>query len=233
MKITKIFVCLLALLAFSCDNDVNVNFPEYPNFPPDGTNCLEGEGSVISEARTPTDDFNSIDSFIFADILLTQGPAEDIILEGQRNIIDQINTDVVNDELRLTLDRCVSISEAVTVDITIPEIENITLMGVGNVIAQNDLDLTELEINFSGVGDFRLRGTSENLEITFTGVGDINAFDLTTDICDINMSGVGNVEVFVNDELNVTITGAGNVYYRGNPTITSNITGTGSLIDAN
>ncbi len=233
MKISKFIASLIALLIISCDNDVNVDFPDFPNFPPNSTNCLAGQGAIVSETRTITDDFNSINSFIFGDIFITQGPKEDIRIEGQQNIIDQINTDVVNGELRLTLDRCVSIGQAVKVYVVVPEIESLTLLGVGDIIAQNDFDLSELNITLTGTGDIRLRGNSSNLDILLTGVGDVKAFEMTSDICEVRISGVGDTEVSVNDELNVTITGTGDLYYKGNPTITSTITGSGTIIDAN
>ena len=233
MKTPKLFIILIVLLTFSCDNDVNVEFPDYPNFPPTGTNCLRGQGNIVSEARTIADNFTAINSSIFADILITQGPKEDIRIEAQQNIINQINMDVVNGELRITQSRCVSIAEAIEVYITLPEIESIALTGVGKIILQNDLDVTSLEIVLSGTGDFILRGVADNLDVEFTGVGDIQAFELITDICNVNISGVGDAELFVNEELNVTITGTGNLYYKGNPAISSSITGTGSVIDAN
>jgi len=232
----KIFLCVitvLSLLMFSCDNDVNVNLPDHPNFPTNGTNCLIGEGVVVMQSRTITDPFTEIKSSIFADILVTQGAQEDILLEGQQNILDQINTEVVNGELQLELDRCINIAQTVRVHITIPDIESLELAGVGDVVAQNDFDLTDLYIGLTGVGNFRIQGTSTFLDIDLIGVGDVDAFDLISDICQVRVSGVGDVEVTVNDELEVTISGVGDVYYKGNPTINSNISGTGAVIDAN
>lgn len=140
---------------------------------------------------------------------------------------------MVNDELNLKLNRCEDISQAVKVHITVPEINSLTLTGVGDFIAQNDFDLTDLKIVLTGVGDFILKGTTTTLDITLSGVGDVKAFDINSDVCNIDITGVGDAEVFVVNELNVTITGAGKVYYKGNPTINSNITGTGSIVDSN
>ena len=228
MKTSRLFLLFVALLTLSCSVDVNNDFPD--NFSPNS--CLDGQGSIVSETRLLAD-FHSINSTIFADIHLTQGPNEDIIIEAQQNILRELNTTVVEGELRLTLDRCVDIIQPVKVLITIPEINNLTLTGVGDFIAINDFDLTELNVVLTGVGDFNLKGTTTAMDITLTGVGDVKAFDLNSDMCDIDITGVGDAEVFVNDELNVTITGIGSLFYKGNPTITSNITGTGSIVDSN
>ena len=233
MKIHRYMISVLALLVFSCDNDVNVNFPDHPNFPSDGTNCLKGSGLIVMQDRTIADPFTKIKSSIYADILVTQGVQEDVLLEGQQNILDQITTEVINGELHIKLDRCVSIAQAVKVHIAIPDIESLELEGVGDVVAQNDLDLTDLQIVLTGTGNFQLQGVATFLDIDLTGVGDVEVFDLIADVCQVRITGVGNVEVTVNDELDVSISGVGDVYYKGNPMISSNITGTGAIIDAN
>lgn len=229
MKILKFISLLVVLLTLSCSSDVNINLPDN-NFPPN--NCLDGQGLIISEPRTLAD-FHSINNTIFADILLTQGPKEDVIIEAQQNILTELKTSVVNGELRLMLDRCIDSSQAMKVHITIPEIRELTLTGVGDIIAQNDFDLVDLDVTLTGVGDFDLQGTTTTLDILLTGVGDIKAFDLNSDICDIVISGKGDAEVLVNDTLDATISGIGTVFYKGNPVITSNISGTGDIINSN
>jgi len=225
MKFLKPILVLAVLLNFSCDLDSDNNF-YYEN------NCIDGQGVIVSETRVLTD-FNRINSSIYADILLTQGSKEDIIIEAQQNILDEIETTVVNDELRITLNRCVDIPEAVKVYITIPEIQGLTLTGVGGFMAQNDFSLTDFDVTLTGTGDITLQGTANTFDILLTGVGDVNAFNLITEETNVNITGTGDVEVFVNDELNVTITGVGDVLYKGSPVITTNITGLGSVIDAN
>ncbi len=231
MKITRLLISAIVLLTMSCTSDINIDYHDY--FPDNSSNnCLRGQGTIVSETRV-LDDFHSIVSTIFADILITQGPKEDVIIEAQPNILRELKTEVVNGELRLRLNRCVNIAQAVKVHITIPEIRSLTMTGVGDIIAQNEFDSNELKIVLTGVGDFNLIGLTKTLDITLTGVGDIKSFGLNSDTCDVNITGVGDVELFVNDELNVTITGTGTIFYKGNPTINSTITGSGSVVDAN
>ncbi|MCP4975078.1 MAG: DUF2807 domain-containing protein [Maribacter sp.] len=227
MKIKKLLFPAIFLLSMSCTSDVNINYPDNSS-----NNCLQGQGTIVSENRV-LDDFHSIASTIFADILITQGTKEDVIIEAQPNILSEIKTEVVNGELRLQLNRCVNIAQAMKVHITIPEIKSLTMTGVGDIVAQNEFDANELKIVLTGVGDFNLMGSTKTLDITLTGVGDIKAFGLNTDTCDVNITGVGDAELFVNDELNVTITGTGTIFYKGNPTVNSTITGSGSVVDAN
>ena len=223
MKISKFILLLVLLITLACNKD--------DNFSP-GNNCLRGQGTIVSETRTLSN-FHSINNTIFADILLTQGPQEDVMIEAQQNILEEVKTEVINGELRITHNRCLDIVDPVILHVTIPEIENLTLTGVGDIIAQNEFDLADLKITLTGAGNFDLQGIATSLDIRLTGVGNVSAFDLNADVCNVSISGVGDVEVFVNDELNVTITGVGTVSYIGNPTITSNISGSGGIVNSN
>ncbi len=227
MKCIRPLLSACVLLILSCTSDVNINYPDTSS-----ENCLDGQGTIVSETRI-LGDFHSIDTTIFADILITQGPKEDMIIEAQPNILHEIISEVVNGELRLRLNRCVNITQAAKVHITIPEISELTMTGVGDIIAQNEFDLTDLNINLTGVGNFDLQGATETLDITLLGVGEVKAFEMNSNVCNLQLTGVGDVEVFVNEELNVTITGTGTIFFKGNPTVNSTITGSGSVVDAN
>lgn len=222
----RTFILLILLLPIlSCLNNGDDVFPP-------SNNCIDGQGAIVTETRT-VNDFHSINNLIVADIFLTQGPKEDIILEAQQNILDQLKTIVVNNELRLSFTRCVDIQEKVKIYISIPDIKNLTVTGVGDLVAQNDFNLSELNVVLTGVGDVILKGITSELNIMLTGVGNVKTFQFNTDLCDATLTGVGDIEVFVNDQLNVNLTGVGNVYYKGNPTISATITGSGSVVDAN
>jgi len=123
--------------------------------------------------------------------------------------------EVVNQTLKVGLDKDVSIDqhEEIRFEITIPEINDIELVGIGDFVLSGE-DPTELTI-------------------TLTGVGNIRAFEMKVNICNIILTGVGDCEVYVIDELNVTIAGVGKVYNKGNPSVNSTITGLGQLINAN
>lgn len=232
----KYSILLAALIVgfFSCDNDVTINVPDTNNFPPNSSNCITGEGPIVMQSVTVTDPYQRIESLLFADVFITQGPLEDIRFEGQQNILDQIRIGVFNGRLLLDLDECINTEEAVKVYISHPEIEALILGGAGKIVMENDHVLTNLEVDLEGVGDIRLRGTVDTLDIELEpGVGNILAFDMIADVCEVRLEGVGDVEVYVNDELDVFLSGTGNVYYKGNPTVTSEITGLGSVIDAN
>ncbi|MCF8304680.1 MAG: DUF2807 domain-containing protein [Bacteroidales bacterium] len=99
-----------------------------------------------------------------------------------------------------------------------------------------DLNASAGEIvceGISGSGDVYLGGSTDAQSIQISGSGNYKAFRLASNTADVVVSGSGDCEVNVSQELAVDISGSGNVYYKGNPSINTSITGTGELIDAN
>ena len=214
----------LALLLFSCGDDDD-----------DNSECIEASGPVTTEERV-VDNFSSIRFNGVGNLLLTQGAPQSVELVTNENILELIETRVSSGTLIVGFvdDACIEGSiDQLDIVVTVPEIETLALEGVGNITGENDFDLDALSIELDGVGNVILSGTVTNLEIASTGVGNVQAFDLESDICEVNLTGVGSVSVTVNSELDVNLTGAGSVRYKGRPTISSSISGTGSLIDAN
>jgi hypothetical protein len=150
-----------------------------------------------------------------ANFYVTIGSPQSVVLKAQQNIMDVMSWEVANKSLKVKLDKDVSIQnyEEIRFEITVPEID---------------------DINLVGIGDFELAGNNQDkLSITLTGVGHINAYDMQVNTCNITLTGVGDCKVYVLDQLNATITGVGSVYYKGNPDINSVITGVGKLVNAN
>jgi len=175
-----------------------------------------GTGPVVTETLN-LPPFHRIEHTGVANIIITLGSPQSVVLKAQQNIIDVLTWEVVDNTLKIGVQEKTSISVETTEDIrfemVISEISDIGLLGVGS------FDLS---------GDFQ-----DELSVSLIGVGNIEAYDLEVGKCTILSTGVGDCRVRVRDELNVTITGVGNIYYKGNPTITQKITGIGNLIDDN
>lgn len=173
-----------------------------------------GTGPVITR-NLDLQAFNKIENTGIANFYITIGSPQSVVLKAQQNIIDVMTWEVGNQALKVGFDKDVSIekNEEIRFEITIPEIE---------------------EIELTGVGDFDLSGADQDeLTVNLTGVGSVRAYDMKVSTCNITLTGVGDCKVFVIDELNVTIAGVGYVYYKGDPEINSTLTGVGRLINDN
>jgi hypothetical protein len=175
---------------------------------------IVGSGPVVTKTLS-LDTFSKIENTGVADIHVTVGEPQSVVLKAQQNIIDVMTIGVLGDVLEIGLQSNVSIEKADTImfDITIPELSSVSLTGVGDYFLS---------------GDYR-----DAFTIRISGVGNVKAFGLEVGTCNIIITGVGDCEVNVRDVLNVDITGVGNVHYKGQPSISSSISGIGALIDAN
>jgi hypothetical protein len=173
-----------------------------------------GTGPVVTR-NLDLQSFKKIENTGIANFYITIGSPQKVVLKAQQNIIDVLTWEVASQSLKVGLEKDVSIEdkEEIRFEITVPEI--------------NDIELT-------GVGDFELSGEDQSeLSVNLTGVGSVRAYEMKVNTCNITLTGVGDCKVFVIDELNVTIAGVGYVYYKGDPAINSTITGVGRLINAN
>ena len=223
LKKTTIQFLWVALFMVACatDDDFGRNQP-----------CISGEGSLTSEVFT----LNSFSRIAFAvpgNLLLTQGATQSVEISAQPNIFNELIVRVVNDELQIELDRCVNNMTPLEIEVTIPDIEALSITGTGSINAQNALDVDNLSLSIAGVGDITLIGNADVFDIDIAGSAEIHTFDFEVDDCQIDIAGQATVEVNVTDVLTVNIAGSGTVFYKGDPTITSNISGSGMLVDSN
>jgi len=215
--------------------------------------CESGYGEQSSQ-EIKVNEFNRINLTANADVYLSQGDTQEVSIVAQDNILKILKTNVIDQEMVIDFDECVSDYDKVKIYIKIKNIKALKVSGAGTIISEDNLisdniSLTiegsgniDLEkVNFekiisliSGSGDINLIGTNNQHVIQISGTGNINAFDLISHNVNVELSGSGNIHVFVNNTLNVKISGSGSVYYKGNPpNINMETTGTGKVISSN
>ncbi|CAH0994096.1 hypothetical protein EMA8858_00203 [Emticicia aquatica] len=215
-------------------------------------NFIEGSGIVQTEYRR-TAYFNRIELYFPAEVIVRQGPAKDIEIVAESNIINYVisrvsgNTLILDDYGRLR-----SINN-VKVYIQVPDINAVYVSGSGKVISDNKifsknmslrlsgsglidmaLDVTnDLVANLSGSGLIFMEGDTYNGIYDVSGSGKIESFDMHADNSDVVISGSGRCETTALSNLDVSISGSGSVWFRGNPRISKSISGSGKVFNAN
>jgi hypothetical protein len=230
-------VVCLSLLLFSCELD---------------DLCEKGEGATVSRTLDLAS-FHSITIDNAATVFLSQGEEQKVVVEGQENIIDLLDTNVDNETWTVDFTRnCVRDYRDLNIYITIPDIQRLTVDGSGNLVGETvfivddlslvidgsgDMDIAaeveELNTRIDGSGSVKLEGLATTARFFIRGSGDVSAFNLEAKNADVEIRGSGDVEVFATDFLNVDIDGSGDVFYKGNPEITLRIDGSGELENAN
>jgi len=213
--------------------------------------CVDGDGP--SELRElDIDEFDEIVLTMDAEIILTQGDEQSVMVDGKPNIIDEIERDVHHRRWTIEPDDCVRDVGNLVFFITIPHLRMLKISGPGEIYTDNtflvgDMDLEisgsgeidmgleadDLDIKISGSGKILLEGIADEMDASISGSGDIRAFEFPVRDADINISGSGDAEVHVDEFLRIRITGSGDVYYRGQPALDISISGSGDVVDAN
>lgn len=191
------------LFASSCEED-----------PFDDDRRVTGSGRVVTQP-VELNEFSVIDLEGVANIYIETGTTQSVSITAYANIIEFIDFRVVGDELLIGIreDKKLNSDEEIRIDITLPEIDAITLSGVGN---------------------FNLSGQAQHsLDIELNGVGNVDAYGLPLYEARIEINGTGNVSVKAKDRIYVDIDGLGNVYYLGDPQLDIDISGLGDVVSGN
>ncbi len=234
MKALSFFLSLaLAISTFSCEAQWSK---------------IKGEGSVVTK-NLDIDDFKNLGLGISADVVLTQGSTQSVKIEAQQNIIDNIKTRVKGSTWSIGFHENASNYKDITIYITVPTLESISIGGSGNITSTNkfdnsremdisiggsgdvsiDLSARDVDISIGGSGKVALKGDGEDLDISIGGSGDVMAYNFPVNSCSVSSAGSGDIELNVSDDLNVSLVGSGDVTYKGNPKVKSSIVGSGDV----
>lgn len=239
MKNLTFYVLIISLATFlsSCESNQLV--------------CLRVSSNIISETRE-LKDFRGVVFNHIGDLKLMQGPEFSFKIEGPDNIVELTKTKIDNGLLIIWTDDCFNGEYDLTVEITAPDYELVSLSGTGSIstVGPIEADVIEMEVigigeidadiyanqlftTIAGTGDITYRGSVLNHQLSCSGQFTLNGYALETDHTSINITGIGDSYVTATETLTVNIEGTGNVYYRGAPVIESDITGIGEIIDSN
>lgn len=210
-----------------------------------------GDGPSITKTYSLSG-FTGIDAGIDGDVYYTQDSVYKVEITGQANILDKIETPIVNGELRLQFKKFGHIGrhDRLVARISAPSVTSLGVNGPGNVYANNGVSSKNMNLrvngsgnlyvascmgndltgNISGSGRITVNGGkvyTENLRIS--GSGDIDLMNLEAENVSTNTSGSGNTSVYATKTLDIKISGSGNVYYRGNPSVNTSISGSGKV----
>ncbi|HYW95206.1 MAG TPA: head GIN domain-containing protein [Bacteroidales bacterium] len=204
----------------------------------------------FNDEEMPVDPFNKISISIPADVHLDQGSPQNLVIEADPSTLEKIKATVNDNQLVIKLrEPGQRLKGDVTIHITVPELENLSVAGSATVTAKRlfkageltlrlagsgdiefaDLQSGELDARISGSGKITLSGQTREFDVALAGSGDIDAFDFVTSGFDGKISGSGSCNVNVTGELGATIAGSGDIMYRGTPKVSSMVAGSGSI----
>jgi hypothetical protein len=237
---SSLIILFVSLLFISCDDE----------------SCIKGEGSV--ETRTiALASFDKVSLFGVDHLTIKQGDIQEVKVTGYPNIINELNTNITNQEWEIRLkDGCYNNAD-MDIEITIPDLKAANLIGSGRIKIDNFTNQENQLFALSGSGSIEIGGNSgtkelifsisgsgdisgienfinlESVKLNISGSGDFVAFPLQSLDYEVNLSGSGNANVYAENKLNGSITGSGNINYKGAPEINVAITGSGRVNNSN
>jgi hypothetical protein len=135
-----------------------------------------GEGPVVSETRNETG-FNGVAISVPADVVYTQAPTYKVELRAQRNILDLIESPVVNGELQLRFKRNLNLHsfDRVIIYISSPDMYSLSFSGSGKIEVPESIITARMRLAVSGSGDINSDSlkSPDNIETVISGSGDI------------------------------------------------------------
>lgn len=189
----------------------------------------------ISETRS-LDKFHELEIHGNYEILLRKGDKESLVIEAEEEILKYLITEVQDHKLKIYNKEKISGISNVTITLTYTNLAGITSGGAGNIksptkISSESLivkmkgaglmnlavDVDTLDVNLSGAGFISLSGKARIQNLSISGAGNLNAYELKSKACKVNLSGIGGAQIFVNDELHAQISGIGGIKYKGYP----------------
>ena len=192
-------------------------------------NSIKGSGKIVSEDREFTN-FNSIKLLGSIDVTINYSDNYNCTVRGDDNLISFIKTEVVNNNLQISINKSYSTTEGLVVNVNAQEYDEVSISGSGDI---NIIDFKNetLSLNINGSGDITANGEVNTLFAKISGSGDIISTELKSKSVTITINGSGDAKIWASDSISVKINGSGDIEYYGNPTnVESKINGSGELL---
>ncbi len=194
---------------------------------------------IIAQQREVRDvgNFTKISFRFPGKLYLKQGSPQKVELEGEKDVLQEVETDVEGNRLIIGKEdkwfNWNSGDDKITVYVTMPDIEGVSVSGSGDIIGQSKFKADDLDLNVSGSGSLSMDvDASGDIEADVSGSGDI---DLKGKCKSFNsdVSGSGKVVLFatIDNSASFGVSGSGKIEARGSAeNVKTNVSGSGKVL---
>jgi hypothetical protein len=204
------------------------------------------------EGRTYTPGpFDSIEISGSADVRFTQGPSDLVIVRGDDEVQRAIVLEVDHGKLRIDQGGAWRFWDPnrVRIEVQARELARVSISGAGDFVAPAPVRADTLTVSISGAGsarfarldaqkvlfgiagkgDGQVAGTTKELIVKISGHGEFRGENLRADLCEVQVSGVGNARIWSVEQLRVAVAGVGKIDYWGTPQVHRRISGAATI----
>ena len=226
---------LLALFTSSCAFDISFGEGQ------------RGNGQIVEESRTVTEEFTVVYASEGLDVFVTQGNDFSINVEADENIIELIGTDIRDG--RLKVHAIENIGRATkNVYVTLPVVDALETSSGADLIAQNtitsdkieleassgsdlevEVDANEVVAETSSGADIKVSGRTDMLYADASSGSDIKARGLLAKRCNADASSGADISVNVSESLVADASSGADISYTGEASVQKKKSVSGSV----
>ena len=170
------------------------------------------------------------------DVYLKKGDKESLKVEVTGIKTSDVITEVSGDYLKIHMQEGRYKDRTVKVYVTYVEIGKLSASSASNIFADGpiktkalslsassagtidiEIDVEELEAGASSAGDLHLSGKARSIELDASSAGQIDAYELISDVVDVETSSAGSAKVNAIKEIEAHASSGGSIRYKGNP----------------
>jgi Putative auto-transporter adhesin, head GIN domain len=190
-------------------------------------NGVVGSGPLETETRAVAA-FSRVSAGGGVKVEVTIGPTQSVELEAQANLLPIIETQVREGTLEISSTENYSAPRGITVTITVPAIDGITLSG-GAQGRISGLGADRLQADVSGGAALRGDGVVATLEISASGGAQVHLFDVAATAVELSASGGAQLEVTAAERVSGAASGGSRVTVHGDATVDVSTSGGSSV----
>ncbi len=198
----------------------------------------KGNKNVVKEERVVSD-FTGIVASGALTLYLEREAAFSVFVETDDNLQDNVITELDGNKLIVKSTRLRNPTK-LNVYVSLPELKYLRASGATDVIGKSafeteemiivasgaatvklDIDVDYLESEVSGAADLRLKGYADVHKLDVSGAGSIQATGLETKKATYSVSGAGDADLYVTEDIQGSKKGSGDVSWSGNPKSTT------------
>ena len=221
---------------------------------------LTGFKVQADEQTRKVDPFTEISVRIGANVHLVQGATQSVDIVAKPSTLEQLITEVKEGKLIIRFPTKTLLWKTfqpgdITINITVPTINALSVIGSGELIAEDEIKSKMMDLEVNGSGNIKLselsservkttisgsgniivagKTTAQDLSIVISGSGNFRGMDYSADDVSIKISGSGNADIEARNNLYIRLMGSGTVTYKGKPKLDQSITGSGVVKSSN
>ena len=200
---------------------------------------LVGITAIASAQQTENRSVNSFKGVKVAegiDVYLKKGEKEAVRVEVSGIKPGDVITEVSGDYLKIHMQEGRYKDHTAKVYVTYIEINKLSASSASNIFGEGpiktkslllsassagtidiQLEVDELEATASSAADVELKGKAGSVKIDASSAGEVDAYDLTAEVVDVEVSSAGSAKVSVTKDISAHASSGGSIRYKGNP----------------